>query len=246
MTKILVVEDDEMIRERLVKALGFEGFDVSSAENGAVGLQRLEQSVPDLIITDILMPDVGGFDFVTVVRARADTRLVPIIIITALSERLSLREFMELGVDDYLTKPFHIEELLRAVKTQLRKRSWWEEEHRDVRDAQQLSFSNWRMDVERRQLISTSGAQRSLTNSEAQLLLVFLRNANRVLDRDTLVDLLGKSKIGANDRSIDVLIGRLRRKIEVDVKRPKIIETIRSGGYIFNGEVKWLAQEEEA
>ena len=77
MTKILVVEDEDMIRERLVKALGFEGFEMSEAENGAVGLQLLEHSVPDLIIADILMPDVGGFDFVTVVRSRAETRLVP-------------------------------------------------------------------------------------------------------------------------------------------------------------------------
>ena len=124
MSKILIVEDDDMIRERLYKALTFEGYDLTAAENGAVALRAIEESIPDLIIADVLMPDVGGFDFVSVVRARAETRTVPIIIVTALSERLSQREFMELGVDDYLTKPFHIEELLRAVKTQMKKARW--------------------------------------------------------------------------------------------------------------------------
>ena len=243
MTKVLVVEDDDMIRERLLKALNFEGYEASGAENGAVGLKKVEEDEPDLVIADILMPDVGGFDFVSVLRSKSATRLLPIIIITALSERLSQREFMELGVDDYLTKPFHIEELLRAVKTQLRKRRWWQTEHRDVGDAQQLVFGEWRLDVERRSLVNSAGKERSLTNSEAQLLLAFLRNANRVLDRDTLVELLGRPRATSNDRSIDVLIGRLRRKIEPDVKRPRIIETIRSGGYIFNGEVKWLSAE---
>lgn len=243
MTKVLVVEDDAMIRERLLKALNFEGYDARGAENGAEGLKSVDEAAPDLVISDILMPDVGGFDFVSVLRSRAETRLVPIIIITALSERLSQREFMELGVDDYLTKPFHIEELLRAVKTQLRKRNWWQTEHRDLREAQQLIFADWRMDVERRTLISARGEERSLTSSEAQLLLAFLRNANRVLDRETLVEMLGRPQSSSNDRSIDVLIGRLRRKIEPDVKRPRIIETIRSGGYIFNGDVKWIAAE---
>ncbi|HMB74826.1 MAG TPA: response regulator transcription factor [Kiloniellaceae bacterium] len=241
MPRILVVEDDDMIRERLLKALKYEGYEVAGAENGAVALRLMEQFQPDLVIADVLMPDVGGFDFVSVLRSKADTRVVPIIIVTALSERLSQREFMELGVDDYLTKPFHIEELLRAVRTQLRKAQWRSEDRQDIRDAQLISFASWRYDVERRGLMASDGEERSLTISEAQLLMIFLNNANRVLDRDTLMELLGRSKSSAqSDRGIDVLIGRLRRKIEVDAKRPKIIETIRSGGYILNAEVRGL------
>ncbi len=241
MTTILVVEDEDLIRERLLKALSFEGYEVIGAENGRVALELLEDHVPDLIIADILMPELGGFDLVSVLRSRSETRVIPIIIVTALSERLSQREFMELGVDDYLTKPFHIEELLRAVRTQLRKMKWWEEERRDVSEADFLTFGDWRMDVERRMLVSGDGKESSLTISEARLLLVFLRNANRVMDRETLLELLGRSKASQQDRGIDVLIGRLRRKIEVDAKKPILIQTIRSGGYIFNGEVKSAA-----
>lgn len=241
MPRILVVEDDDTIRERLLKALKYEGYEVAGAENGAVALRLMDQFAPDLVIADVLMPDVGGFDFVSVLRSKSDTRVVPIIIVTALSERLSQREFMELGVDDYLTKPFHIEELLRAVRTQLRKAQWRSEDRQDIRDSQLISFANWRYDVERRGLVTTDGEERSLTISEAQLLMIFLNNANRVLDRDTLMELLGRSKSSSqSDRGIDVLIGRLRRKIEADAKRPKIIETIRSGGYILNAEVRGL------
>jgi DNA-binding response OmpR family regulator len=152
---------------------------------------------------------------------------------------------MELGVDDYLTKPFHIEELLRAVKTQLKKARWRTEGRREVGDAKLITFSDWQYDIERRCLIAKSGDERSLTMSEAQLLFAFLKNANRVLDRDTLMELLGRSRTSSHsDRGIDVLIGRLRRKIEDDVKKPRIIETIRSGGYILSAEVEGLAASE--
>jgi DNA-binding response OmpR family regulator len=245
MARILIVEDDNMIRERLVKALTFEGYDAVGAENGAVALRQIENGIPDLVIADVLMPDVGGFDFVSVLRAKPETRTVPIVIVTALSERLSQREFMELGVDDYLTKPFHIEELLRAVKTQLKKARWRTEGRREVGDAKLITFSDWQYDIERRCLIAKSGDERSLTMSEAQLLITFLKNANRVLDRDTLMELLGRSRTSSHsDRGIDVLIGRLRRKIEDDVKKPRIIETIRSGGYILSAEVEGLAASE--
>jgi two-component system OmpR family response regulator len=241
MPRILVVEDDDIIRERLLKALNYEGYEVAGAENGAVALRLMDQFAPDLVIADVLMPDVGGFDFVSVLRSKSETRVLPIIIVTALSERLSQREFMELGVDDYLTKPFHIEELLRAVRTQLRKAQWRSEDRQDIRDAQFISFSSWRYDVDRRGLVAADSSERSLTISEAQLLMIFLNNANRVLDRDSLMELLGRSKSSSqSDRGIDVLIGRLRRKIEEDAKRPKIIETIRSGGYILNAEVRGL------
>jgi DNA-binding response OmpR family regulator len=104
----MIVEDDDLIRERLVKALTFEGYQAMDAENGRVGLELIDKDKPDLVICDILMPELGGFDFVSVLRSRPETRTVPIIMLTALSERLSQREFMELGADDYLTKPFHI------------------------------------------------------------------------------------------------------------------------------------------
>ena len=166
MPKVLIVEDDDLIRERLVKALTFEGYQVVDAENGRVGLELLDRDKPDLVICDILMPELGGFDFVSILRSRPETRTVPIIMLTALSERLSQREFMELGADDYLTKPFHIEELVRAVKTQLRKMKWWEDERQDVNEAQYLGFASWRLDVERRSLTSASGVERHLTISE--------------------------------------------------------------------------------
>ncbi|MDX1401060.1 MAG: response regulator transcription factor [Kiloniellales bacterium] len=242
MTRILIVEDDDMIRERLLKALSFEGYEAVGAENGAVALREIENGVPDLIIADVLMPDVGGFDFVSVLRAKPETRIVPIIIVTALSERLSQREFMELGVDDYLTKPFHIEELFRSVKTQLQKAKWRTQNRPDVSNSRSITFAGWKYDADRRMLVSADGHERSLTMSEAQLLMVFLKNANRVLDRETLMDLLGRDRSAApNDRGIDVLIGRLRRKIEVNPRAPRIIETIRSGGYILTADVQGLA-----
>ena len=241
MARILVVEDDDMIRERLLKALTFEGFEVVGAENGAVALRQIENSVPDLVIADVLMPDVGGFDFVSVLRSKLETRVIPIVIVTALSERLSQREFMELGVDDYLTKPFHIEELLRSVKTQLQKMKWRTQNRTEAADSNAITFVKWSYDRERRILQSSEGEERSLTISEAQLLMIFLKNANRVLDRETLMDLLGRNRTAAqNDRGIDVLIGRLRRKIEADAKNPRIIKTIRSGGYVLTANVEGL------
>ena len=128
MTRIIVIEDETPIRERIVKALSFEGYDAVGAENGREGLALVQEIGVDLIIADIMMPELDGLGLVSVLRSDPLTRLTPVIMLTALDERASQRKFMEIGADDYITKPFDLSELLGAVQAQLRKQEWRQED----------------------------------------------------------------------------------------------------------------------
>lgn len=238
MTKILVIEDEAPIRERIAKALNFEGYETFEGQNGRVGLELAKQHEPDLIIADIMMPELDGQAMVSVLRDNPDTRLTPIIMLTALDERVDQRRFMELGVDDYITKPFDLEELLSAVQAQLRKKTWRETPTRRPESGMIYSFAGWTFETDRRRLASAHAGESLLTASEAHLLVILLDNPNAVLSREFLFDSMDRSASSPFDRTIDVLISRLRRKIEDNPRSPRVLTTVRNVGYLLAAEVE--------
>ncbi len=236
--RILVIDDDASVCDSMVDALAGEGYECMGAENGSLGLARVADTRPHLIILDILLPKLSGFELVATLRSDPATRLIPVVIVTALADRPSYRRMMELGAEDYLTKPFTIDELLGAVETQLRKQAWRDVGRLRGREGKVLAFAGWRFDVARRRLFTASGGDCRLTISEACLLRALLDNPKRVLVRHEIMEHLARSLSSPSDRSVDVLVARLRRKIEADPKRPKIIETVRGVGYVLNARVK--------
>ena len=212
------------------------------AEDGKAGLSVIQQGEIDLIIADIMMPHLDGTGLVSVLRADPKTRLMPIIMLTALDQRASQRKFMEIGADDYITKPFDLSELLRAVQTQLRKKTWRQDQGPLPSGDVTYSFAGWRFETDRRRLVSEDGREDFLTVSEAQLLTALLARPNTVLNREHLFDLLGRPASSPFDRTIDVLVSRLRRKMEEDPKSPKLFVTVRNVGYLFGAEVEQIKE----
>ena len=236
--RILVIDGDASVRDSMIDALAGEGHDCMGAENGSLGLARVADTRPHLIILDILLPKLSGFELVASLRSDPATRLIPVVIVTALDDRASYRRMMELGAADFLTKPFTLDELLGAVETQLRMQAWRQADRLRGRRGTVLAFAGWRFDVARRRLFAASGGGCRLTISEARLLHTLLDNPNQVLARQEILEHLARSLSSPFDRSVDVLVARLRRKIEADPKRPQIIETVRGVGYVLNAQVE--------
>ena len=236
--RILVIDGDASVRDSIIDALAGEGHDCMGAENGSLGLARVADTRPHLIIRDVLLPKLSGFELVASLRSDPATRLIPVVIVTALDDRASYRRMMELGAADFLTKPFTGDELLGAVETQLRMRAWRHLDRLRGREGTVLAFAEWRFDVARRRLFAASGEGCRLTIAEARLLRTLLDNPNQVLARQEILEHLARSLSSPFDRSVDVLVARLRRKIEADPKRPQIIETVRGVGYVLNAQVE--------
>jgi len=239
--RILVIDDEPTVRRSMLEALAGDGYDCAGAEDGDLGLARVADYQPDLVITDILLPKLSGFELVAALRADPATRLTPIVIVTALTDRPSYRRLMELGADDFLSKPFAIDELVGAVEIQLRKRAWRRVARLRGRQGQVLAFADWRFDVARRRLTAAAGGGCRLTISEARLLRILLDNPNQVLARHEILEHLARSLSSPFDRSVDVLVARLRRKVEADPRNPQIIETVRGVGYALNAQVESVA-----
>ena len=226
---LLIVDDDTEICGLLSEFLVRQGFRVSIAHNGRGMMQALAESRINLIILDLMLPGEDGLSLCRRLRLRSS---LPIIMLTALAEPTERIVGLELGADDYLPKPFVPHELLARVRAVLRRAS--EFEGRTTEDRQRsLEFAGWRLDVARRELYSPRNALVTLPAGEFDLLLILLERPHRVLSRDTLLDLARGRAAAAFDRSIDVQVSRLRRKIEADPKEPVFIKTVRGGGYIF-------------
>ena len=243
MTTILVIEDEAPIRHRIAKALSFEGYEALEAADGKAGLAAVHDTAVDLIIADIMMPELDGVGLVSLLRNDPITRVIPIIMLTALDQRASQRKFMELGADDYITKPFDLEELLRAIDVQLRKQSWRDSPLPKPAADTVYRFSDWTFETNRRRLVAGDGNEDFLTSSEAQLLVALLENPNAVMKRELLFELLGRPASSPFDRTIDVLISRLRRKVEADPKNPTFFTTVRNVGYLFGSDVEKVAPQ---
>lgn len=240
-SKILVVEDEEGIRDRIVRILGYEGFEARGAGSVREGIRLSQEFEPDVIVSDVLMPQSDGLDLIGLLRSKRETRLTPVIMLTALAEREWQRRFMELGADDYITKPFSAEELVAAVKTQCRKLQWRQTEA-EVNGTQMVGFEfeGRLFDPVRRTLTREGAEVEVLTISEARLLLIMLEGAGKLQSREALLEQMGR-RYSPYDRTIDVLVGRLRRKIADDPRSPSLLHTVRSSGYLLDAEVRRVA-----
>ena len=231
---ILVVDDEPMIRDLLVQQFSREGYRVSSAASGTEMREKLDGAMPDLVVLDLMLPDESGFALARELRAKFDGG---IIFLTGKDNVVDKVVGLEIGADDYVTKPFEQRELLARVSSVLR-RTKRAGKPAAASVQQILEFEGWRLDLVGHELLSPKGEPVSLTNYEFQMLAAFAQRPNRALSRDQLLDLVGNREWSPFDRSIDVLIGKLRQKIEADPKKPSIIQTIRGVGYKFTVRVK--------
>jgi two-component system, OmpR family, response regulator len=226
---ILVVDDQKEICDVVQEYLTGEGYRVSTANDGSAMRRALGQSHVDLVILDLMLP---GEDGLTLARGLRDESGIGIIILTGRGETVDRIIGLEMGADDYLPKPFHLRELLARVKSVLRRvQSRTGEPGQTTRSHAQ--FAGWSLDLSSRELMSPGGEEVRLTTGEFDLLAAFVNNPNQVLSRDRLLDLARNREAGPFDRTIDVQVGRLRRKLEEDPQNPTLIKTVRGSGYIF-------------
>jgi DNA-binding response OmpR family regulator len=229
---ILIVEDDAKVRLLLRRCFEGEGYRVTEAGSGAEAVERLGAGSFDLVTLDLTLPDSDGLTVGREIRAHSQ---VPIIMVTGKGDTIDRVVGLELGADDYITKPFHLREVLARVRAVLRRTSAGAQPAAAGTgpEAGDLAFEGWVLDFTRRELRSPDGGVRELTTSEFDLLKLFATHANRPLSRDQIMDLLRGHDWLPTDRSIDNLVLRLRRKIEPDPDHPKLIKTVRGVGYCF-------------
>ena len=225
--KILVVDDEEHIAELISYNLTSNGYKVITANNGNDAVKLAVEEKPNLILLDLMIPGKDGYDVCKDVRSNSEIRNTPIIMLTAKSEELDKILGLELGADDYITKPFSVRELLARVKAVLRRFSISEPE------SNVLVFENLTADFDKREIL-VNDKKLDLTLKEFELLEILIRNKGKILTRDTLLDKIWGYEYIGETRTVDVHIRYLRKKIELDDKNPKLIETIRGVGYRFN------------
>ena len=237
MPQLLIVDDDEDILELLTKFFRQHAYGVSTANNGASMFELLRTESFDLMVLDVMLPGEDGFSLCR--RLRATSRL-PVIMLTAMGDHTDRVVGLEIGADDYLSKPFNARELLARVKAVLRRfpESQREGGSNDARP--EVAFAGWRLDLTKRELRSSDDVLVPLSGGEFDLLLSFAEHPNRVLTRDQLLDFGRGASHEAFDRSIDVQVSRLRRKLDRDPSEQSLIRTVRNGGYMFTPVVKKL------
>lgn len=229
-THVLIVDDDGQIRQLAAKFLRANGIRVSQARDGVEMREMLRSAAIDLVVLDIMLPGRNGLDLCRDLRA---TSAVPVIMLTAKGDETDRIVGLEVGADDYIAKPFNPRELLARIKAVLR-RSMAPGVARTGRAQRGFRFDGWTVDLLRRELTNRDGVLVDLSGGEFDLLLAFLEAPNRVLSRDHLLDAARNRVSGSFDRSIDVLVSRLRRKIEQGANDvPATIKTVRGAGYLF-------------
>ena len=231
--RILIVDDDPELRALLRDYLGGNGFAVDLAEDGAAMCKAMAAAAPDLVILDLMLP---GEDGLALCRAlRAESPSLPILMLTARGEDTDRIVGLEMGADDYLPKPFNPRELLARIRSILRRAG-----ENAVREApaRALAFAGWSLDLGARHLVGADGVVVPISNGEFKLLRAFAENPFRVLSRDQLMDVLAGREAGPFDRSVDVMVHRLRRRLDDDAREPALIKTVRSEGYMLAAEVE--------
>lgn len=230
---ILIVDDDAEIRDLVARFLKKHDMRVETAADGRAMRELMEKSRFDMVVLDLMLPGEDGLSLCR--RLRVETSM-PVIMLTALGEETDRIIGLEMGADDYLAKPFNPRELLARIRAVLR-RSASTAQPVDDGHGQTLTFDGWSLDLAKRELRGPDGALVALTSGEFDLLAAFAERPKRVLNRDQLLDLTRGRTANAFDRSIDVQLSRLRRKVETDPKDPSLIKTVRGGGYIFTADV---------
>jgi DNA-binding response OmpR family regulator len=223
-TNVLIIDDDERLNALLTEYLKRFGFAVTTATHPEAGLRALKNGQSDILILDVMLPEMDGF---AVCRKVRESSRIPIIMLTARGEVTDRIVGLELGADDYLSKPFEPRELVARIQAVLRRGK--PEEAPDVIRSGPVEV-NWTTRSARLQ-----GAELELTGAEFELLGLFVRNRGRVLSRERIMDETRGVDWDAYDRSIDVLVSRLRQKLGDDAKRPSFIRTVRGAGYTFIG-----------
>lgn len=229
---ILIVEDDPDIAGMLVDLVKSNGLQASSVASGPEMDRLLAQHQFDLVVLDAMLPGEDGF---SICRRLRSSRPIPILMLTALREDIDRILGLELGADDYVTKPFNSRELMARIKSILRRASY---SHNTGEGLAPMTFAGWRIDPKSRQLQDPDGVQVSMTTAEFDLLLAFCSNPNKVLTREQLLSMTHAGSAGPVERSIDAHISRVRQKIEPNLKDPTFIKTVRLGGYLFASKVE--------
>ena len=230
---ILIVDDDPEIRELLGTYLGKNGYRVSTAGNGHRMWQCFERNRIDLVVLDIMLPGDDGLTLCRNLRGKSN---VPIIMLTARGEEMDRILGLEMGADDYLAKPFNPRELQARIKAVLWRASSLME--RRVEHGEKLHFAGWTLDTSARHLIAEDGVIISLSGAEYRLLRVFLERPQRVLSRDQLMGLLEGRDWTPDERTIDIQISRLRKRLREDAREPQLIKTVRGEGYVLASKVQ--------
>ncbi len=225
---VLVVDDEKDIVELVAYNLGREGYAVTRAHDGDQALQSISEKRPDLVILDLMLPGMSGFEVCRLIRKRPETEDLPIIMLTAKSESVDKITGLEIGADDYLTKPFDIRELVARVRAVLRR---WES--RPVaEDRENVSFRGLAIDF-RTYEVTVEGRKVSLGPTELKLLRFLVAHPGRVYTRDQLLDFVWGNESFVEPRTVDVHISRLRSELEKDTNNPTYILTVRGVGYKF-------------
>ncbi|MDE1241929.1 two-component system response regulator TorR [Vibrio aestuarianus] len=232
---VLVVEDDAVTRSKLAGYFQNEGYTVTEAENGTQMREALQNNVIDLIMLDINLPGEDGLMLTRELRSQSD---IGIILVTGRTDSIDKIVGLEMGADDYVTKPFELRELLVRVKNLLWRISTANNQS-TVGDTSQngnlVRFGEWSFDIQRRAL-SRSGEPVKLTKAEYELLVALSSYPNQVLSRERILNMISHRVDAPNDRTIDVLIRRMRVKMEFDPKNPQIFVTVHGEGYMFAGD----------
>ena len=223
---ILIVDDDPRICRLVARYLKREGYSVRTASSGTEMRSRIAEEPPHLVILDLMLPDEDGFSLAREIRAKSN---VGIVMLTAKNDTVDKIVGLEIGADDYITKPFDERELIARVRSVLRRMR--DDASKKENIGSIAHFEGWELDLAGYNLTSPGGEPVHLTNHEFQLLSALVTRNHRVLTRDTILDLVSGRDWDPDDRSVDVLVGKLRKKIEADPHDPKLIKTIRGAGY---------------
>ena len=218
---LLVAEDDRAVRDSLHRALQLEGYEVALAHDGAAALKSLDEHSPDLVVLDVMMPYVDGLTVCRTLRARGDR--TPVLMLTAKHEVTDRVAGLDAGADDYLVKPFSLDELLARIRALLRRSL-------DLADADVLRYDDLELQLKSRRALR-AGHEIELTKTEFDLLELLMSNAEIVLERDVIYDRIWGFDFATSSNSLDVYVGYLRRKTEVE-DRPRLIHTVRGVGYV--------------
>ncbi len=232
--RILVVEDDQRLRRLLARYLERGGFEVDCADSGKSMHKQLEDGSTSLILLDVMLPDKDGFTLAQEVR---ENSTIPIIFLTAKADIADKVSGLEIGADDYITKPFEEKELIARISTVLR-RSQPETLHQPKK--KHAVFAGWQLNMVEQTLLSPEGLEVEITSYEYQVLSALVNKPNGAISRDEILGMIAGREWSPLDRSADMAISKLRKKIEKDPKKPSLIRTVRNKGYQLTTEVELL------
>ncbi len=233
--QLLIVDDDREIRDLVSRFLVRHGYRVAAASDAKSMETALAVGGIDLVILDLMLPGRSGLELCRDLRARSP---IPILMLTAMGDETDRIVGLEMGADDYIGKPFNPRELLARVRAILRRTSTAATVGKPAGTPKRMRFAGWSLDLGRRRLEAPDGLIVDLTTGEYELLIAFAERPQRVLTRNQLLDLARGRDATPFDRSIDVQVSRIRRKIETDPKAPEMIVTVRGDGYMFTPEVE--------